>query len=565
MSYDFQKAVVVTALHSEPAYVIDELSKADHLHYTDHTISALAWHLSFIGPDDLGLLASKSGVARDYIDSLLKEDIPNVTLAEAIQNLDRATLNQAGDIQNLDRASLKLAEAPICAVPDILTDQRIKYFFTSMYKPIVCFVLGIGWHQWDGTRWCTDMPGGLHPLIDQMQRTLLEDAKKITNEKERIDRRKALIGLESHPRQLTVIQACQNVPELIVAADQLDRDPMLLNCHNGTIDLTTGSLKPHDPGDLITRIVNIEYNPLAECPTFLRFLTWAMCGDMELVSYLQRFLGYCLTGKTLEQILNFWYGLGGNGKSTLMNVFQWVLGDYASTADTSLIMKSGNGSDGNKLSMLAGLRGARLVTLSEVNDGEKLDEAAIKTYTGGDSITCRHLYQNFFTFVPQSKLVGFGNYKPHVRGTDNGIWRRIHLVPFKAVITDDAKDPTLPDKLRAELPGILAWAVIGCLAWQREGLKPPQAMMDAVKDYRGAEDIFQSFLNDECTLGEHECAYASELINAFRDYSSWRGISEKKFGEMLREKGFIKFKSNGVKWRGVSLGAEPLEPLDPFP
>ena len=289
-----------------------------------------------------------------------------------------------------------------------------------------------------------------------------------------------------------------------------------------------------------------------------------MCGDMELVSYLQRFIGYCLTGKTSEQILNFWYGLGGNGKTTLMNIIQPLLGDYTTNADTSLIMKKNSGGDGNRLAMLAGLRGARLVTLSEVNEGEKLDEAAIKTYTGGDTITCRNLYQDFFSYVPQSKLVGFGNYKPHIRGRDHGIWRRIHLVPFKAQITDDEKDPYLPDKLIKELPGILAWAVSGCLDWQRSGLMPPKAMIDAVQEYRQAEDIFQCFLNDCCSIGEYKRASASELISSFKTYSGWYTISDKKFGEMLREKGFTKITSNGVKWLGISLGVEPLEPSPPF-
>jgi len=362
-----------------------------------------------------------------------------------------------------------------------------------------------------------------------------------------------------------VIQACQHVPDLITTADQLDRDAMLLNCLNGTIDLTTGALKKHDPADLITRIVNIEYNSLAECPVFLKFIKWAMQGDMELVSYLQRLIGYCLTGLTSEQILNFWYGTGGNGKTTLMNVVQWILCDYATTADTSLIMKGDSGgTDNNRLYMLATLRGARLVTLSEVNDGQKLDEAAIKSFTGGDIITARQIYQAGFSYVPQAKLIGFGNYKPHVRGTDHGIWRRIHLVPFKAVISDADKDPLLSDKLRAELPGILAWSVRGCSEWRRTGLEPPSALLDAVKEYRQAEDIFQSWLNECCSLNEMKRTPAAELISSFKDYSGWRGMSDKKFGELLREMNFQKIRSNGVYWVGISLVLEPLEPLTPF-
>jgi len=450
-------------------------------------------------------------------------------------------------------------------VPDLLTDQRIKYYFSKIYQQVVQYVPGIGWHFWDGSRWCTGLPGGLHTLIDKMQRNLLKQSSKIENEKERIERRKALISLESHNRQLTLIQAFQNVPTLITVAEQLDREAMLLNCQNGTVDLKTGILKPHDPADLITRIVNIEYDPAASCPAFMKFITWAMQGDMELAGYLQRFIGYCLTGRTSEQILNFWYGTGGNGKTTLMNIIQLLLGDYATTADTSLIMQRTHGGDGNRLSMLAGLRGSRFVTLSEVNDGEKLDEAAIKSFTGGDRITCRHLYEGFFAYTPQAKLVGFGNYKPHVRGTDHGIWRRIHLVPFKAVISEDAKDPELSVKLKSELPGILAWAVRGCIEWQRAGLIPPAAVIKAVKEYRETEDVFQSWINECCTLDENKRTPAAALMSSFKDYSGWRSMSDRKLGDLLKEYGFQRGRSNGIIWQGISLENGTLEPLPPFP
>ncbi|MDD2736278.1 MAG: phage/plasmid primase, P4 family [Desulfuromonadaceae bacterium] len=468
---------------------------------------------------------------------------------------DLASQGYGGPFQCEVEAPDDITTAIAVEAPNLLTDQRLKNYFAKSFGHLAKFVPGIGWHRFDGKRWCTDMPGGLHPLIDKMQQHLMEESAKITDEKARIDRRKALIGMESHNRQLTLIQACQCVPALIVTANQLDRDPMFLNCQNGTIDLSTGTLKLHNPDDLITRVINIQFSPSATCPTFLRFIFWAMQGDMELVSYMQRFIGYCLTGKTSEQIFNFWYGTGSNGKTTLMNVLQWLLCDYAATADTGLIMQRSNGNDGNRLSMLAGLRGSRFVTLSEINDGEKLDEAAIKSYTGGDSISCRLLYQNFFTYTPQSKLVGFGNYKPNVRGTDHGIWRRIHLIPFRAVISEDQKDPRLPEKLRSELPGILAWAVQGCLEWQRIGLMPPKVVMEAVKEYRQNEDTFQSWLNDKCILNEYERTPASELIASYRDYSGLKSITETRFGKMLSDHGFTKNRSNGIKWAGLALGS----------
>ncbi len=438
--------------------------------------------------------------------------------------------------------------------PALLTDRRLKHYFAETYNNVVRYVPGIGWHRWDGKRWCTNTPGGLYPLIDQMVRILWEQSEAIQDEDLRMKRRKSLVNLEAHGRQTTLIEACQTVPALITGADQLDRDPMLLNCLNGTVELKTGILRPHSPENLITRIVNIEYDPSAECPIFQRFITWAMRGESDLISYLQRFIGYCLTGKTEEQILNFWYGTGGNGKTTLMNALQWLLGDYATTADTGLIMQRRNGTDSNRLSMLAGLRGSRIVTLSEVNDGEKLDEAAIKSFTGGDIITCRHLYEDFFSYTPQAKLIGFGNYKPHVRGTDNGIWRRIHLVPFLAVIGDEDKDPSLPEKLRTELPGILAWAARGCLEWQRVGLYPPATILEATREYRQAEDVFSNWLNECCSSSPGDSAVTGELFESFKKFSGWNSITPTKFGKTLSERGFTKRKTNGkVFWDGLKL------------
>lgn len=455
--------------------------------------------------------------------------------------------------QSSGKKKKKFIERP-STLPERFTDQHIKHYFARKYKSLVQYVPGIGWHQWDGSRWCTDIPGGLYPLIDEMQKHLMDITKEIEDDDARARERKALINLESHDRQTTIGKACEQVPALITSANNMDNGKMLLNVQNGTIDLSTGSLKRHNSADLITRIVNIEYDASATCPTFEKFISWAMCGDMETVSYLQRFIGYCLTGVTSEQILNFWYGSGGNGKSTLMNVIQWLLCDYGTCADTSLIMKSDSGgTDSNRLYMLAELRGARLVTLSEVNDGQKLDEAQIKSFTGGDVITARQIYEKPFSYVPQAKLIGFGNYRPHVRGTDHGIWRRIHLVPFHAVITDADKDQHLPEKLRAELPGILAWAVRGCMQWQQVGqLKQSKLMLDAVGAYRQNEDTFQSWLAECCFMDVSRRTSAKDLIISFKEYSGWK-VSEKKFSELMKSAGFTNIKSGTMFWEGISF------------
>ena len=450
--------------------------------------------------------------------------------------------------------SLNNSEVSEIDIPDLLTDQRVKNYFAGCYNELVQYVPGIGWHYWTQQRWVTDQPGGLHPFIDQMQQFLMSEAQKIEDEDARIKRRKSLLGLEMHAKQLTLISACQTVPSLITEANNLDRDTMFFNCLNGTLDLRTGILQFYNPDHLITRISNIEYDPNAECPQFIKFITWAMQDNEELVAYLQRWIGYCLTGDTSEQKLNYWYGTGSNGKTTLMNVVQELLCDYSTTADTALIMKRDNGSDTNRYSMLASLRGARAVILSEVNDGEKLDEAAIKSFTGGDTVNACFKYEKFFSYKPTGKLIAFGNYKPSIRGTDYGIWRRFDLVPFKATISETEKDADLPAKLRAEMSGILAWAVRGCLDWQRIGLSAPEAIRKATDEYRKSEDVFSTWLSEYCTVAPDRKELSSILLESFKEFSGWRGMSQKKFGSLLTDHGFESRKSNGKYfWEGLDL------------
>jgi len=432
-------------------------------------------------------------------------------------------------------------------LPDLMTDTQVKNYFADNCKHIIRFVPGIGWHYWNSTRWNTNSPGGLHPLIDLMQRHLMTESEKIKNEDDRQKRRKSLIGWEMHGRQVSFIQACQNVPALISDACILDRDQMLFNVQNGTIDLRHGTIAKQNPDHLITRQSNIIYRADAKCPQFIKFVTWAMSGDAEMVAFIQRFFGYCLTGSTVEQKFIFLCGIGANGKSTLMAILKELLADYSESADTSLIMRQrSGGTDLNKLAMLAALRGARAVILSEVNDNERLDEAMVKTLTGGDQVTARFLHQAFFSYVPQFKLIGFGNSKPTIRETSHGIWRRFVLVMFRATCSEADKDPHLLDKLRAELPGILAWAVQGCLEWQRVGLSPPDAIKAATTEYRESEDTFALWLKSACPIEPGYEENAKVLLESYIAFSNLRNTSHKAFGKMLSSHGFTFRKSNGV-------------------
>ena len=443
-----------------------------------------------------------------------------------------------------------------------ITDMRVAERFAGLFRDRVRYWPQTRkWLVFDGTRWASDLAGGAFPYLKEMIGGLYEAARKIPDDTLRQNVLKGIVGLENHRRQETVLDAATVIPDMIVNSHQLDRDPMVLNVRNGTLDLTTGALRPQNHADLITRLVDIDYAPGAQCPEFLHFLDTVLAGKQELVDYLQRFIGYCLTGKTTEQVLLFLYGTGANGKTTLANIIEALLGDFAATADCSLLMHRDNRTASNDL---AALRGARLVKVSEFDDGERLAESTVKTLTGGDRVACRFLYGEFFEYTPAYKIVLLGNHKPKVRGRDLGIWRRIHLLPFRVTIAEADRDPHLLDKLLAELPGILAWAVQGCLAWQRGGLRPPAEVRDEVEAYRLGEDIFSQWLDDCCVTGDEHRTPANDLLASFVGYSNWRGTSSKKFSQLLEEAGFAKEKSNTIYWRGVALTSGTIGRIGPF-
>lgn len=346
-----------------------------------------------------------------------------------------------------------------------------------------------------------------------------------------------------------------------ITTSRLDHDPWLFNCLGGTVNLKTGMLQAHRHEDYLTKIAHIEFDPDAKCPLFDKFIHRIMGGDNDLTSYMQRFVGYCLTGSVIEQVLLIFYGTGANGKSVLSSILGYVLGDYANAAGGHLLLhQPSGGSDLTTLAELAKLRGARLARISEIDEGARLAEAQLKNITGGDTITCRTLFGKPFEYEPSFKVILLCNHMPQVRGTDYAIWRRIHKVPFSVTIPPEERDPNLIVKLRAELPGILNWAIAGCLEWQKQGLNPPAVVQEATAEYQTSEDMFASWLKDSCNQGGHYSAKAKDLLESFKAYSGWKNISHKKFGGMLTEYGFEKSKSDGVVWHGL----EPSEPLTPF-
>ena len=432
-----------------------------------------------------------------------------------------------------------------------ITDMWVSTVFIKTCKDCLRYLQERGkWLVYDKSRWNANSPGGAYPLFKDTLDLLYKDASTIKDYDKWRSIEKQLRKLESHRRQETILKAAAVKPDAIITSSDLDQNPMLLNCLNGTLNLKTGALQPHNPKDFITKQVNINYDENAKCPVFLNFLNRIMGNNTVLVDYIQRYIGYCLTGLTIEQILVFFYGTGANGKTTLANIIEMLLGEYASTAGSSLLMHRDNNSATNDI---AALRGARLVKVSEFDDGERLAEATVKSLTGGDRITCRYLFCEFFDYTPHYKILLIGNYKPNIRGNDHGIWRRFHMVPFNITIPENERDPKLMEKLNAELPGILAWALKGCLEFQKIGLCPPDEIKNEVKAYRQEEDIFKQWLDDCCVTGKNYSAPASALLQSFNDYSDQGKTSSKKFGDLLKDAGFQKKKSGTIIWHGIAL------------
>lgn len=409
---------------------------------------------------------------------------------------------------------------------------------------------------WNGSRWEPDVSGEVFRLAKNTIQSLYADATELADS-ERTELVKHALKSEAEPRIRAMVELAKTEPGLPVGAAQLDADPWLLNCSNGTLDLVTGRLLRFNSANLCTKQVPVAFDPDAECPTWLAFLNRVMAEDAVLITFLQRVIGYCLTGLTREQVLFLLYGVGANGKTTFIETIRSVLGDYAQQADFSSFLLKHNDSTRNDL---ARLPEARFVTAAEAGEGRKLDETVVKQATGGDKITARFLYHEFFEFTPQFKLFLVTNHKPRIIGTDEGIWRRIRLIPFTVTIPDKERDKQLREKLQNELPGILAWAVRGCSAWQRDGLGEPNQVLQATAEYRREMDPLADFLEDRCIIEKMANVTSDALYNCFKswcDYNCQEPITQKALGTKLSERGFTSKKIRGIRsWVGLRLYRE---------
>ena len=325
---------------------------------------------------------------------------------------------------------------------------------------------------------------------------------------------------------------------LAATVDQWDTHPWLLNTPGGVVDLRTGKLRKHAATDYMTKITAVA--PKGDCPKFKRFLKQIFADNTEMTKYVQRVLGYSLTGMTTEHALFFCHGSGMNGKGVLFNTARGVFGSYHQTAALTTFTASRNEQHPTELAML---HGARLVTCTETEEGARWAETKIKTLTGGDAIVARYMRQNFFEFVPQFKLLISGNHKPVLRSVNVAIRRRMNLLPFAVTIPDEERDLNLADKLKAEWPGILTWMIKGCLEWQRVGLNPPKAVVDATEEYLANEDTVGAFIDEYCVKDPNAEVSSAQLFEAWKSYAENNNAfigSAKVFAGWLEERGFRK-------------------------
>lgn len=406
-----------------------------------------------------------------------------------------------------------------------------------------------GWLVWDGRRWSHDLTDEIWRRAKDTVLRIYTEAATADDETERSALAKWAVKSESAARLRDMVALARSEPEVAIAPDDLDADPWLLNVRNGTLDLRTGELRPHNPDNLITHIADVEYDPEAPFPEWTAFLKRVTQGDVELEAYLQRAVGYSLTGKVSEQVLFFLYGSGANGKSTFLNVLLSLLGDYGKQADPELLLA--HQGDVHPTGM-ADLQGSRLVVCSEVEEGRRWAEVTVKQLTGGDRIKARFMRQDFFEFSPTFKIWLAANHKPTVRGSDHAIWRRLKLVGFEARIPPAEQIADFDERLIAEeAAGILRWAVEGCVLWQQQrGLSEPTAVEEAVAEYRAEEDVLGAFLEECCDIEPQSAlltddtrwfATNSQLMSAYQEWAKRNGerlLNQRELSRALQERGF---------------------------
>lgn len=402
------------------------------------------------------------------------------------------------------------------------------------------------WFIWNNYKWCRDQTMEGFDRVSALCATAAEGC----------DGWKEVKELKSARTAKGVEALAQADRRMAATVEQWDTDPWLLNTPGGVVDLRSGLCRPARCEDYMLKATAVAPAAECDCPLWRDFLKRATDGDDELQDYLQRVLGYSLTGDTSEQAIFFIYGPSASGKSVFVETITGVLGDYAVAAPVDAFMAVRGDRHPTDL---AGLVGARLVTASETEPGQRWAEARVKMLSGGDTITARFMRQDFFSFTPTFKLLIAGNHRPSIRNVNAALRRRLHMIVFPNPVPEDSRDREMREKLRAEWPGILRWAIEGCAAWVADGLAPPATIASAVEDYFVAEDVVGRWLDERCALAPEATCTTATL---FADWKSWAEAageyvgSTKRFAGVLHERGFARWRQSGtgkMGFRGITL------------
>jgi putative DNA primase/helicase len=400
------------------------------------------------------------------------------------------------------------------------------------------------WIVWNGSHWDIDKDGAITRLAKDTVEAMYPEALGLANEEDRTKLLKHAIRSQAEARLDAMVSLAESEGFVVLAAHKLDADPWLLGVQNGVIDLKTGQFRPARQEDLITKHANVVFDPEAKCPEWLKFLGTVTGGDADLQSYIQRAVGYTLTGSVREEVLFVLHGTGSNGKSTFRETLHALFGDYALAADASLLTERKKA--GGATEEIARLKGRRFVAVNETAENDQLNEARVKFITSQDMISARNLYGHLFDFYPSHKSFLTTNHKPIVRGTDEGIWRRIHLLPFTVAIPAEKVEKDFRERrLMPELPGILNWALEGLAAYRKQGLKPPVTVLASTQEYREDMDVVGQWIAERCELNPKATVPTSDAHN---DYSYWASqevgwvLTKPRFRRQLSDRGFAAVK-----------------------
>lgn len=472
------------------------------------------------------------------------------TINKSITDTDTTILDNQEDFSIVFHTD-DVDDAKVTDQKFMLTEMGNAERVVSEYGHVFKHVDGIGWYVWDGKRWKDDRSRKIERLTSKTLRRLFKSA----------DETDLKWAKQCEKRAIRMNSIKDMIPLVPATREEFDTHPFLLNVNNGIINLKNGELSLHDRKLMMTNIANVEYAEGAECPEWKKFLESIFLNgkgetDYELIRFIQKMIGYALTGDISEQVMFFLVGGGRNGKSTFINIIKNLLGDYGKQTNSDTFIQKRNESGINN--DVARLAGSRFVSAVESEQNQKLAESTVKQITGGEPIMARFLRQEFFEFLPEFKVFFTTNHKPIIQGVDEGIWRRIRMIPFDVTIAKEDIDRKLPEKLSLEMSGILNWAIEGCLLWQKEGLEEPESIKLANKKYKEEMDILEPFIVDVCFLNPLAKIEAKDLYNS---YTSWcasvgeSGIGNRTFYRVMETKGIKRERGTGNKFflHGIGL------------